>query len=46
MGYLKCRKCGDKYKLKKGESPEDFDICQCRGEIEYHLSIHERKRER
>jgi len=41
MGYLKCTECGDKYKLKEGESPEDFDICHCGGQLEYHLSVHE-----
>ena len=41
MGFLICKECGDKYKLRKGESPEDFDICHCGGEVEYHLSVHE-----
>ena len=44
MGYLKCKECGDKYKLKKGESPDDFDVCHCGGEIEYLLSSHELKK--
>lgn len=41
MGYLICKECGDKYKLKSGESPEDFNICHCGGEVEYYLSVHE-----
>ena len=41
MSYLKCKKCGDKYKLKKGELPEDFSTCHCGGELEYHLSSNE-----
>ena len=44
MGYLKCKECGDKYKLKAGESPEDFNVCHCGGEVEYHLSSNELKK--
>ncbi|HEX3012960.1 MAG TPA: hypothetical protein VHO92_01630 [Methanobacterium sp.] len=34
-GYLICKKCNRYYKLQPGESPEDFDKCQCGGELEY-----------
>lgn len=43
MRYLKCKECGGVYELKEGESPEDFDVCYCGGEIEYHLSRDELK---
>lgn len=29
MGYLVCNKCEGYYKLQDGESPDDFDRCQC-----------------
>jgi hypothetical protein len=35
MGYLVCENCGGYYKLQKGESPEDFDKCQCGGKLKY-----------
>jgi hypothetical protein len=38
MGYLLCKECGGIYELQEGESPDDFDVCYCGGEIEYHLS--------
>ncbi len=38
MGYLECQKCGGIYELQEGESPEDYDVCHCGGEIEYHHS--------
>lgn len=28
MGFLLCEKCGDYYKLQKGESPKDFEETQ------------------
>lgn len=31
MSYLLCNECGGYYKLQEGESPEDFDFCQCGG---------------
>jgi hypothetical protein len=37
-GYLVCQKCGGYYKLQSGELPEDYDVCQCGGELEYHPS--------
>ncbi|HMK54798.1 MAG TPA: hypothetical protein VK444_08480 [Methanobacteriaceae archaeon] len=38
MGYLECKKCGGIYELQEGESPDDYDVCYCGGEIEYHTS--------
>jgi hypothetical protein len=35
MGYLVGEKCGGYYQLQKGESPEDFDNCQCGGKLRY-----------
>lgn len=35
MGYLVCDKCGGYYELQKGESRDDFDICECGGKLEY-----------
>ena len=35
MGYLNCEKCNGFYELKEGESPKDFDKCQCVGELRY-----------
>lgn len=35
-GYMVCQKCGGYYKLQPGELPEDFDVCQCGGELEYY----------
>ena len=39
MGYLICEKCGGYYKLEKGESPEDFEACNCGGILSYVDSI-------
>ncbi|AEG17290.1 hypothetical protein [Methanobacterium paludis] len=42
-GYLICKKCGGYYELQPGESPEDFDSCQCGGKLEYYaLQNHEK----
>ncbi len=35
--YLICNKCGGYYELEKGESPNDFDSCQCGGKLKYQL---------
>ncbi|MBZ2165910.1 zinc ribbon domain-containing protein [Methanobacterium spitsbergense] len=35
MGYLICNKCGGYYELKKGESIDDFDICECGGKFTF-----------
>lgn len=37
-GCMVCRKCGGYYNLQPGELPDDFDVCQCGGELEYHPS--------
>ena len=31
--YLVCTKCNGYYKIKEGESPFDFELCQCGGEL-------------
>ena len=33
MGYLICEECGMQYKLKEGETAEDFIDCECGGEL-------------
>lgn len=33
VGYLVCNDCGGLYKLNKGESPDDFESCQCGGKL-------------
>ncbi len=35
MGYLICQRCGGYYKLREGESPDDFVSCQCYGPLKY-----------
>ncbi|MGZ7046727.1 MAG: hypothetical protein ACXVHP_00400 [Methanobacterium sp.] len=35
MDYLMCEKCGGHYKLKEGESPDDFVSCECGGKLKY-----------
>ena len=35
MGYLICQNCGGYYKLKEGESAEDFVACECYGQLVY-----------
>ena len=40
-GYVYCEKCGGYYKLQDGESPEDFDTCQCGGKLKYADNINE-----
>ena len=44
MGYVICEKCGGYYKLEEGESPEDFDRCQCGGNLSYVKSIQKTKK--
>jgi ribosomal protein L40E len=41
LGFLKCEKCGGYYQLKKGESIEDFEGCQCGGSLSYVNNIDE-----
>ncbi|MCE7699607.1 MAG: hypothetical protein K8E24_012630, partial [Methanobacterium paludis] len=33
--FLVCERCGGYYKLKEWESPEDFESCQCGGDLHY-----------
>ncbi|MDP3065125.1 MAG: hypothetical protein Q8N08_00120 [Methanobacteriaceae archaeon] len=35
MGYVRCLHCSGYYQLEDGESPYDFDRCQCGGELVY-----------
>lgn len=35
MGYMVCEECGKYYKLKSGESPFDFEKCECGGTLKY-----------
>lgn len=34
-GYLVCDICGGYYKLKPGESPDDFESCECGGSLKH-----------
>jgi hypothetical protein len=34
-GYLICDKCQGYYELQEGESPSDFESCQCGGRLKY-----------
>ena len=34
-GYLLCPNCQGYYQLKNGESPEDFESCECGSRLEY-----------
>lgn len=42
MAFLKCKSCGGCYELQPGESPIDFESCNCGGELEFYDS-HGRK---
>lgn len=35
MPYVTCEKCGGYYELADGESPDDFEKCQCGGKLKY-----------
>jgi len=35
MGYLRCDNCNGYYELEDDESPDDFDNCQCGGNLKY-----------
>jgi|GEM_PF-3069041 len=37
QGFLLCDICGGFYELQDGESPGDFDTCQCGGKLKYGL---------
>ena len=39
MGYLVCEKCKGYYKLKKGESAEDFSKCDCDGNLKFYNDV-------
>ena len=39
MGYIICEKCGGYYELQEGESPDDFEACNCGGNLSYAKSI-------
>ncbi len=41
MRYIICDDCGGYYKLEDGESLEDFDACQCGGNLHYAQSFRE-----
>lgn len=45
MGYLICQDCGGHYKLKKGESIDDFDSCTCGGELKFVESLEDKNPE-
>lgn len=34
--YIYCKKCNGYYVLQTEETPEDFDKCECGGELEYY----------
>jgi len=38
-GYLVCFSCSGYYELKAGESPGDFEECECGGELQYFENI-------
>ena len=31
--YLVCTRCNGYYELEDGESPDDFELCQCGGDL-------------
>ncbi len=33
QGYLVCSECKGYYELQEGENPEDFEMCECGGEL-------------
>jgi hypothetical protein len=37
QGFLLCDSCGGFYELQEGESPGDFETCQCGGNLKYVL---------
>lgn len=39
MTYLVCEKCGGYYELQDGESPDDFDSCQCNGKLKVYTTL-------
>jgi thiol:disulfide interchange protein DsbD len=39
--YLICDRCNKYYKLKEGETAENFDTCQCGNEFKYYETMNE-----
>lgn len=39
MGYLVCYSCGGYYRLKPGESPDQYKRCCCGGKLKYYHEI-------
>jgi hypothetical protein len=39
MPYLVCEDCGGYYVLEKWDEPDDFESCQCGGNLKYVKSI-------
>ena len=39
MGYLVCEECGGYYELQPGESPEDYEECECGGKLKYNTLL-------
>jgi hypothetical protein len=39
LSYLICERCGGYYELNEGESPDDFDRCQCGGKLRYSKTL-------
>lgn len=46
MPYLICERCGGYYQLEEDESPEDFDRCQCGGQLIYTEHIEDKPQSR
>ncbi|GAB4311390.1 MAG: hypothetical protein Kow0019_09800 [Methanobacteriaceae archaeon] len=40
-GYLVCFNCSGYYELKTGESPDDFEECECGAELHYYDDLEE-----
>ena len=38
-GYLVCENCKGYYQLKDGESPEDFERCECGSPLDYYKTL-------
>lgn len=38
-GYLICENCNGYYQLQEGETPSDFDFCECGGHLNYHETL-------
>jgi hypothetical protein len=45
MSYIVCKKCGGYYELKGGESLENFDKCQCGGDLSYTEKLPQKQEE-